>query len=263
MEKVIKDCLFYYGSQVPLLAKTKVLKNTNVILQDYHPVVHQGLFKEFFPHCQRFLYLNVSHIHRNELSLYDINLKDLKYNPEWETYLLNLNLQSTADLIITKAKSLLKIEGVDGIFIDDLDFWCEFPEIRLAFTELLNKIKNAREREVKFIVNRGFPLWNKIEGLEAIVLENIYPEQIYTAREIDLSWFENLIRLNFSLMHFDKKEVPVFGLKYLGNDDDVEFDRDFESGEKRDSLYREMNKNILKTLKYERSFNQWPQQLIS
>lgn len=262
MKKFNSDCLFYYGTQTPCITKCKSLKNTHVILQSYHPLVHQGMFQDFFPTCQRFLYLNVSNIHRNELRKYDINLKNSKYNSEWDTYSLDLSLPSTSELILEKAKSLLELEGVEGIFLDDLDFWCDSPYLRRSLIDLLENIRKTVSKDVKYIINRGFPLWSKIDGLEAIVLENIYPEKIYTSQDSDLGWFENLISLNFSLMNFEKNEVPIFGLKYSGNDDDVEFDKDFENGERRDFIFKEMNKNIIKTLKYDRSFNQWPKQLI-
>lgn len=263
MNKYNRDCLFYYGTEVPKLSRTIGLNETNVILQDYHPIVAQGLYGEFFPLCKRFIYLNVSHVHRNELVNFDISLKGLKYNEEWQTYLLDLEQPLTFDLILKKAKKILSIEGVDGLFFDDVDFWATTPSLRMKFVELVEAIKRESKKEIRFILNRGFPFWTKLSSLEAIVLENIFPEKIYTSAYQDLSWFETLLTLNFSVLKERDLGIPVYGLKYSGNDDDVTFDRDFENAERRDSLFAEMNKNIFKTLKYERNFDRWPTQLIS
>lgn len=263
MNRKKNDCLFYYGVAVPNLEETRKISNTNIILQDYNPLVHQGLYQEFFPNCQRFLYLNVSHLHINELPSYDLNLRDLKYNKEWETYLLNLEQENSFQIILSKALRLLKIEGVQGLFLDDVDFWGDRPELRTLFLKLISEIREKSSiTNVQFILNRGPQFWHKIDGLEAIILENIYPEKIYTTVESDLSWYENLIRINFSLINLASPVVPIFGLRYPDSDDDVEFERDFDSEERRENIFKEMNKNITKTLKYKRNFTEWPTQLV-
>lgn len=255
------NCLFYYSTEVPKIEATMLLENHLVVMQDYHPLCSQGLLAEFFPLCSRHLYLNCSYIHLNEIGQYDINVFGLVYNPQWQTYKLNLKDPKVFNFILQKALKLLSIEGVDGLFLDDIDPWSGDAELRDIFERLIQEICLQSKKKVEFSLNRGECFWHRIPNLKAIVLENVTPAWAFTAENFDLRWLENLVKINFGLLKAKNIDVPVFGLRYKGSEEDVTRDYDFDLDEKRESLYRDLKNNIKNVLICDKDFSTWPQHL--
>lgn len=47
------SAVLYYGMDEPASRCAATVKDTDVVLQPYHPVVREGRFEEVFPHCRR------------------------------------------------------------------------------------------------------------------------------------------------------------------------------------------------------------------
>ena len=109
--------------------------------------------------------------------------------------------------------NLLSYEGVQGLFVDDLDLLCQTPKQRSWAIRVINQIYND-SRGCRFFLNRGFSLWHRIQGIEAILLEGITPETVNEFTPSDAQWLDFVFKTHIQLALARPSKPSFFGLDY-------------------------------------------------
>lgn len=191
----------YYGTEIPNIAKCRSYEGI-IVLQEYHPIVKEGLYQKIFPNAEKFLYFNP--------------VKD----PLKNTFLTfkkdrNIIIEQNIKDKLAKAESLMGIEGTDGLFVDDIDHWNLDDINRKKGLEFLSKLSKTCHKNL--ILNRGFYFWHFLNGIHSILLENLGPNDILNTKDAsDILWIKNTLKLNFNLLSLERQfqKPKIFTLSY-------------------------------------------------
>lgn len=208
------NCIFYYGTEIPCIERTRRLTNAFVVLQDYHPLCDRGHFANFFPGCRRYLYWSPARIDANDPALSRLRDCRLDQDSAWNTVGLDIRQPKVRTAAIDRALSLLNCPGTDGLFVDNIDQCSHTDELRRAMLDLLQEVLREAKRDVPFFVNRGFEFWLQIQTLSAVLLETATPSEVRTASTQDLDWFEWMINGHLATLKAIRPKVFAIGLSY-------------------------------------------------
>lgn len=248
------NCLFYYGTEIPKIDETRKLTDTIVVLQPYHPIFVNGLYREFFPYCERYIYWNSNKIH--EIEMEKLNLPWTHFDENWKTYQLNLENEEALHHKVQSAYELLSYPHLSGLFVDDLDSWSEGPHKQQVILKLFSSIQERLETPVNLFINRGFCFWHQLPNIKAILLENLTAHSVFKADANELAWIENLVKLHFKVLDLTDKNIPIYGLSYDEIPKIIT-----EQDPKRLELFNELTKNIDHNIFYEKDLATWPASL--
>jgi hypothetical protein len=253
------EIILYYGIETPFLTVSHKLKNTLIVLQDYHPIVQQRVFKEYFPEAERFLYFNCCKIPFNQDWITPNELKFAKKDQNWNCLILDLNRKVHREFLLKKATNLIEYQGVSGFFMDDLDVWGNTPQDQRALLLFLEELERIVPVDFKFIFNRGFPFWAcQSQRIRAVMIEDVGYDSCQTLCTQDQNWLEQTLSIHVPLILHKRNNISVFFLEYV-----------------HENLKRDIKKNSLMKLFDEfnqqesihfmrsntRNLNQWPQKL--
>lgn len=249
------NCIFYYGTEIPKIDETRKLTDTIVVLQPYHPIFVNGLYREFFPHCERYIYWNSNKIH--EVEMERLNLPWTNFDANWKTYQLDLEKSEAFEYKIQSAYELLTYPHLQGLFVDDLDSFSEGPHRQQVILKLFSSIQDKLDKPMNLFVNRGFCFWHQLPHIKAILLENLTAQSAFKASDHELAWLENLVKLHFKVLDLTDKNIPIYGLSYDEKPSIIT-----EKDPKRLELYNELAKNIDNNIYYHKDLATWPASLI-
>lgn len=251
--------IIYYGMEVPPFEQTTKVNDSFVILQNYHPIVHQGAFKEYFPKGNRYLYFNCCKVPRIECELPLEDLIHAQYQAEWDCFILDTDIESHANLLIQRALALTEIQGVQGLFIDDLDVYTDTPHRQNKFIRFLDKLDQKLPQEMGFIFNRGFPFWTKkINRLKAIIIENVGPNTYLNQDNQVQAWIDLILNIHMPLIQEYAPHVPIAFLEYAEDVKNTQ-DPDLESIKIQNFDKFSKNSSLTFLLKKQRELNLWPE----
>jgi hypothetical protein len=252
-----RHCVFYYGTEIPDMKVTRSWTNCHVVLQSYHPLVAEGLFEEFFPGARRYLYWDPTQIPHGEKNALGGMLSDLGHDPRWDTLRLDLRDVSCRRLAVERATALMRVEGVEGLFVDGLDAWAATTAQQEPIVALFEELRASLPREPRWFLNRGFPFWRRLPALEAILLESLWPERFLDSPETELAWMERMLVLHFASLRIRHPNVELYFLRY--DDARVEADSDAaESLARRERLISELRQFSHRQLSGNRCLDAWP-----
>jgi|GEM_PF-6432413 len=184
MNKVI----FYYGVENPPKELLPLLHDHILIVQPYHPLSVSNRWREVLPACTKvYMYFNCTKISLDEAHE-NFLITEGKIDENWNAFILDLSRSRVFHFMQQRAQGLLSRHFCDGLFLDDMD------QAILSGQEknLLNLINNlVLGSGHKFILNRGFGIWDKIRPVETIVLESFIPSQY--PHPTDLDWFDSIL----------------------------------------------------------------------
>lgn len=246
---------FYYGLDHPPETFIENFKGGTLVTQPYHPLSLKDEWRSYLPECSKqFYYFNCYKISIAEYQSLLKNTLIHSYDLKWDSVILDLKDPINFCFLRNRAEEMLLKKSCDGLFLDDLD--CHHvAQNKDLLLELIKSIKKNLEQ--KFIVNRGFELWNEMHDIEAIVLESFVPEQF--PEEKDLDWIE--FTLNTSLKPFreNNPSTPISILKY-----DLKHTFDNMPQISQDRAHRitcEIEKLNLKIMTATERLDQWPMYL--
>lgn len=249
--------IIYYGLEIPDPLKTRNLNGGFIVLQDYNPLVAQGLFQEFFPNQQRFLYWNPSKIWVNSNDEQTYYLPKLDFDPHWNTASLDLSKTESRSYVVHKALQLLSLPGVQGLFVDDLDRSSEGRVDHEIMLSIFTEIENKSFSDVHYILNRGFSFWTHVNNISAIFLEGITREFPNFANYEDLKWIQNNLLLRLKLLKAIKPQIPIFGLSYKSWSQGGDF-----PDEERNKTSEELSSFLSQNLYMSPLLDVWPENLL-
>lgn len=258
----VDDFVLYYGTEIPDIHVCRKLKNKAIVLQWYHPLCIQGLFAEFFPDCQRYIYWNCTRIHEDEYEQCSKNLKTLSYDSHWKTYVLDIKHDQEKDYIIAKAKEALTSHQIHGLFVDDLDTWGGNPLQQNVLLELFSSLEKEIDRKFSYFINRGFPFWHRLKNIDCIVVENLSLADVFSVKKVDLKWLDEILSMNFKVLNLRTNKVPVFTISYNNRrEDEAALDEFIKNKDvleqKRISVYTDLKGMISKTRYIQNQINTW------
>lgn len=141
----------------------------DVVLQPYHPIVQSQSFGEWFPLARRFVYVNPTAVDRQRRS--DVTERMLVHDPDDIWGLPRLRLPEFLDWAVEDAVLIGLGEGVDGLFVDDLDRLTVSPARRDLAIEYARRV--AQGASCTLYVNRAFEVIDRLESLEAVLVEDL------------------------------------------------------------------------------------------
>lgn len=221
----IKNLHFYYGVEAPDFDNPLMEEDgTAIVLQDYHPIVQQGVFGDYFPQAKHYLYWNCCKVARTECTLSEEELTFAQYQPEWDCYLLDLTREAHKEILINRALKLANYFGVDGLFVDDLDSWSSGPDKQKILLLFLDELETKLPGRFTFIFNRGFPFWGKkSDRLAAVLIEDVGPNTLNSLDHIGQQWLLNTLKMHIPLLLKRAPHVSIFFLQYTDSSHSVDF----------------------------------------
>jgi hypothetical protein len=217
----IDNLKLYYGMDIPSL--TAAQNETGaVVLQDYHPLVQDGVFDLYFNQAHRFIYWNCCKVPRTECDLSHDELIYCEYQAQYDCYILDLKRTRHRQLLIDRALKLAHYPGIQGFFVDDLDVYCSDPHKVGSLVLLFEELENVLPLDFKYIYNRGFAFWARCYGrLAAIVLENVGPLSFNANTSSENSWLQQRLSIHIPLLRLNCPDVTIFYLDYMDSIDPV------------------------------------------
>lgn len=206
-----RTLIIYYGTEMPNRELTRKLRDTTVVLQPYHALCQSGLFADYFPQAQRFVYFNPTAAHTDLLAGRDGGVAVLGHDDFWDVERIDLRKKSARKLAIEQGQKALSFPGIDGLFVDDLDRW-DRPELRRHATAVLRAVAGAQIQHPEWFINRGFGFWRRAQHLSAVLLENLTPYQVDRMNSDEISWLTTVVLQ--SLRRLYGRGTAIFSLTY-------------------------------------------------
>jgi hypothetical protein len=203
--------IFYYGTELPIRERARQLRAATVVLQPYHPLCQTGRFADYFPHARRFVYFNPTAVQPGLLTDPQVRTAILGYDATWDLERLDLRSAAVRRFAIAQGQLASRIEGVHGLFVDDLDRW-DHPEGRPHARAVLDAVMAGRTRPAPWFVNRGFGFWDCVPDLAAALLEELSPYQLDHMGPGELSWVSTVVLR--ALSHARTCGADVYCLTY-------------------------------------------------
>jgi hypothetical protein len=254
-----QELILYYGTETPLLTVSHQLKNSFVVLQDYHPIVQHRVYADYFPLAERFLYFNCCKIPMEGNDLPASEIKFAQKDSLWNCLTLDLKRTNHRNYLLQKASKLLEYEGVNGFFIDDLDVWGNSPQDQKALLGFLTELESLLPEKFYFIFNRGFPFWaSKSHKLKAVIVEDVGFQSCTKLNLQDQKWLSQILHLHVPLILHKSQSVSVFFLDYENKTKDLNKNAMYLH-----DLLKEFEEHpSIQFLRSEsRNLNQWPLKL--
>jgi len=157
--------IIYHGTENPDPEWANALTDHIVVLQPYHQIVQNGEFADWFPGVQRHLYVNPTSV---DLERCQISADLVFYDPQDRWHLPRLRIPEGLEFALRDARRLSEIEGVDGLFVDDVDLLERTN--RAAALRYLREV--SKSGTVPLSINRGFALLDELPAVTAVLLEN-------------------------------------------------------------------------------------------
>jgi hypothetical protein len=189
----MSDLCIYFGTAEPDPAWAASLRDIDVVLEPYHPVVQERRFAATFPHARRFVYVNPTTVDPWLLERSPVPPPLIGYDERWNLPRLDLDQTAGFDWAVDTAVRIAQEQGhgIDGLFVDDLDRL--IPGRRDTAIDYLVQVAVRLGREPGWFVNRGFELWPFIEGLDAVLLEDITPHLVAFRVISDVRWMREVV----------------------------------------------------------------------
>jgi len=157
--------IIYHGTENPEPKWAGALVDHIVVLQPYHPIVQTEEFAKWFPGVDRHVYVNPTSV---DLERCQVSTDLVFYDPQDRWQLPRLRIPEGLEFALDDAKRLAGLEGVDGLFVDDVDLL-----ERTNRSAALNYLWSVSEGgTVPLSINRGFALLDDLPAVTAILLEN-------------------------------------------------------------------------------------------
>lgn len=177
----------YFGVDVPDAAWSKSLRNADVVLEPFHPLVADGGFADRFPHARRYVYVNPTSVDPWRLERDASDAPVAGWDARWNLPRID---PSTPEGMRWAVRSAVEAADADGgrshgLFVDDLDrLLPDRPDVALRFLSEVQRVRGG----VRWFVNRAFPLWDRIAGLDAVLLEDMAPSVTRHAPAPEVQW---------------------------------------------------------------------------
>jgi hypothetical protein len=240
----------YFGTEQPDAVWAAALTDADVVLEPYHPLVQEHRFAEAFPNARRFVYVNPTTVDPWLLARASDPPPLLGYDDRWNLPRLDLRRPEAFDWAVDTAVEIATDQAadIDGLFVDDLDRL--LPDQRDTAIDYLVQVTTRLRREPGWFVNRGFELWPYIEGLEAVLLEDITPQLVAFQVVSEVRWVRDIVMP--SVRDARARGIRIHSLGYR-DQEDAEFERTPDS-----RLEHELAALIDSTTRgAERSLNEW------
>jgi hypothetical protein len=203
--------IIYYGTGLPVRERARQLRDAIVVLQPYHPLCEFGGFADYFPHAWRFVYFNPTAAHTRLLTDPGVRAATLGYDATWDLERLDLRSGAARGFAIAQGRMALRIDGVHGLFVDDLDRW-DNPADRHHAYAVLDALITSNTYPIAWFLNRGFGFWKRLHGLAAVLLEDLGPYQLDRMDSSELSWVTTVVLK--ALRYASTRGVNVYSLTY-------------------------------------------------
>ncbi|MFZ4712728.1 MAG: hypothetical protein ACOYL6_03365 [Bacteriovoracaceae bacterium] len=256
-----KDVLFYYGLETPPLSTTLGLSDSYIILQDYHPLVQQGVFAEYFPLADRYLYWNSCKVPKSLCHLPPEEIVFAEYQAEWDCYILDLKRPMHREILILKAIELMSHFGVQGLFVDDLDVWSDNPQRQKILLNFLDELETRLPQNFSYIFNRGFPFWSKkSDKLKAVLIEDVGPSSALRLSQGAHDWLYNTLKIQVPLLLHKAPHVSILFLEYESDISSIDFIQSIEADSPLGVLFDSYtsNESIAVLTSVGRKLDLWP-----
>jgi hypothetical protein len=215
----VNGLCIYFGTAQPDPDWARSLVDADVVLEPYHPIVQEHRFAEVFPSARRFVYVNPTTVDPWLLDRSPNRPPLLGYDERWNLPRLDLGQEEAFDWAVDTAVAIGRDQAdqLDGLFVDDLDRL--IPEQQDVAIDYLVQVTNRLSWEPRWFVNRGFELWPLIEGLEAVLLEDMTPYLVAFQVVSDVRWVRDVVLPG--LREARARGVRVHSLGYLDQEQEA------------------------------------------
>lgn len=185
-------CL-HFGTEMPDVSWARSLTDIDVVLEPYHPLVKEGGFADVFPDSNRYVYVNPTSVDPWILDRAESKPPLIGRDGRWDLPRLDLATPKGFSWAVEEALTALAADGGrgHGLFVDDLDrLLPEQTEIAMSY---LAHITMRHGSEPGWFLNRAFGLWPLVEGLDAVLLEDITPALVGYELASGARWVRDVV----------------------------------------------------------------------
>lgn len=210
----MRSAVFYYGRDLPSdQISAAGIGQARIVLQPYHPLLTADRFADYFPNCSLFVYWNPTGVHADTLKDAREHVKLLEPDPVWNLARLDLRSAASRRFAVRQGLRALNDSGtcVTGLFVDDLDLWSDSSQQDTAI-EVVSSVLMQAGRDVSLFINRAFPLWPLLPGIDAVLLEGVTPGLVDCMSESELTWIEHNVLP--AVQEVRQRGAAIFGLTY-------------------------------------------------
>jgi hypothetical protein len=187
-----RGLVLYFGTDMPDPTWAGSLRDVDVVLQPYHPAVKYGGYAESFPHARRWVYANPTTVDPWILERAVVRPPIASHDPAWNLPRLDLDQPAGRAWAVAHLCEVARYAAAEahGIFVDDLDRLTDQPDLAL---DLLAAARSEGVRAPRWFVNRAFGLLDRVEGLDAVLLECLTPA-VAAAMDVDgVRWVREVV----------------------------------------------------------------------
>lgn len=189
----MRRALVYFGTDRPDAAWSAAQVHADVVLQPYHPLAREGGFADHFPQARRYVYVNPTSVDPWLLEHGGADAPVVGWDQRWGLPRIDPSTPHGMDWAVRTALEAIDLDGgrSRGLFVDDLDRL--LPDDGATALAFLRKVQDAADRPVRWFVNRAFPLWDRIAGLDAVLLEDMAPTITRHAPVSEVRWLRTAV----------------------------------------------------------------------
>lgn len=178
----------YFGMEAPP-AGFESPDEADVVLEPYHPSVKYGGFAELFPSANRWVYVNPTSVDPWQLERVKDRPPITGVDERWRLPRLDHDHPDALDWAVERAIEAWRLDDgrSTGLFVDDFDrLLPDRIDVARAFLDRV-AVASAPSAPAWF-VNRGVAVWGEIEGLAAVLLEDVTPEIVPNMSTSERRW---------------------------------------------------------------------------
>lgn len=197
-----------YGLTDPPIGKSHP---SHVVIQPYHPAVLERRLSALLPQSRIYLYWNPTALPLDDDTLTSGRVRAVEIESRWGIARVDLREDASRNAVVARAVQMLNGPpgAVAGLFVDDLDRLEGLPGLA---EHLLRQVVRGSGEVPRWFVNRAAYLWERLELLDAVLLENLTPDAVRGMGPRDLHWVrDSLLPAMGSLR---KRGVPAVALDY-------------------------------------------------
>ncbi|WP_375400947.1 hypothetical protein [uncultured Amnibacterium sp.] len=161
----------------------------DVVLEPYHPSVKYGGFADLFPSANRWVYVNPTSVDPWQLE-HSVDRPPLSgVDERWRLPRLDHDHPAALDWAVARAIEAWHLDDgrSTGLFVDDFDRL--LPDRAETARAFLDRVADATAPTgPAWFVNRGIGIWHDIDGLAAVLLEDVAPQIVPSMSAHEQRW---------------------------------------------------------------------------
>ncbi|MFN3639355.1 MAG: endo alpha-1,4 polygalactosaminidase [Flavobacterium sp.] len=165
-------------------------------------------------------YISLGEVNKNATHYKSLNEDFLGKNKNWDSYYLNLNSNTTKNVLINVIQQMVD-KGVDGLFLDNIDNFSSFGQQKNQKEELIKLFSLIKKKfpHLYLIQNSGAELFPETKNcVDAVLFESIFTNYNFEKKKYYERVGEDFINHFKKIKEVEKiKKTRILLIEYADN----------------------------------------------